>query len=279
MKERRGIFSAVALKLKAAPVSLCFLIFFLLFVFLLNNREAGDRVNLKSSTNNPISYQGSIRAASYPLPELDLESALAKNIENNFYFLRHKTSQRWPIASLTKLITAVIAYEKIDKSKTVDDLVKRMMIVSDNQAAENLANLLGRDKFIAAMKAKVEELGMGQTSIFDPTGLSLQNQSTIDDLEKLTGYIIKNHSQILQFSRDKYLYYKNKNMPSINQFAGNFNFLGGKTGYTAEARGNLLSVFQYQGQPILVIVLGTPNEEDRFRQTEEIFKWIFKFYR
>ena len=53
------------------------------------------------------------------------------------------------------------------------------------------------------MQNKALQLGMKQTSISDPTGLSFLNQSTVKDLEKLVDYIIKNQPQIFQFSRQK----------------------------------------------------------------------------
>ena len=60
-------------------------------------------------------------------------------------------------------------------------------------------------------------------------------------------------------------------MLATNQFAGTPEFLGGKTGYTDEARGNLLSLFAIGGQTFTVIVLGT---DDRFGDTERIRSWL-----
>ncbi len=58
-------------------------------------------------------------------------------------------------------------------------------------------------------------------------------------------------------------------MNNINVFAGTDEFLGGKTGSTPEAEGNLISIFEVSrgASPVIIIVLGT---DDRFGETENI---------
>ena len=214
------------------------------------------------------------------LPDnLEFRSALVKNLATNFYFLENNIQQRWPMASLTKLLTAVVAYELIPDTAKVDNLVRIMMVVSDNQAAEVLADLYGREEFIQKMMTKAKELNMLETGIFDVTGLSFLNQSTAGDIEKLLIYIVDKHPKILQFSREKLLYLDGRAIPNINQFAGDPDFMGGKTGWTDEARGNLVSIFQYQGQPLLIVILGANDQVARFEQTKILFEWISKFYK
>lgn len=210
---------------------------------------------------------------------LDLQSAMVKNIGSNFYFLQLNTDYRWPMASLTKLLTAVVALENLEKTTANLDLIKSMMIISDNQAAETLAAAYGSEKFLELMRYKASELQMDQTSIFDATGLSFLNQSTVKDLEKLANYIVKRHPQILQYSREKAVIIDGQSHPNINQFAGLVNFIGGKTGYTDEAHGNLLSIFEHQGQPILIIALGATDRLQRFEQTQILYQWISQFYK
>lgn len=212
-------------------------------------------------------------------PELNLKSAVALNLSNHFYFLNINSNHRWPMASLTKLLTAVVALEAFNEFPETSKLVKQMMVVSHNSAAEQLAELGGdRQQFIEMMQIKADLLGMSQTSIFEPTGLSFLNQSTAGDLEKLIIYITQNHPSILQLSRQKEVEIDGEVRGNINRFAGRSDFLGGKTGYTDEASGNLISIFQYQGQPVVVIVLGAAGYEERFDQTELILQWISKTY-
>jgi D-alanyl-D-alanine carboxypeptidase len=267
-------------------------IFILLFVgaavIFINNNVALPE--LKTTTDQDISASSLKASASLiknevvikfnpELPEkLDLQSALIKDLESNSYYLRMKTQQQWPMASLTKLLTSVIALEKITPSAKVDQLVKRMMIYSDNRAAEQLAEAYGRQEFLTAMQEKTEQLGMKNTSIFDESGLSFLNQSTVEDLEKLVVYITKKHPKIFQFSRELEIVVNNNRRKNINKFAGQSDFLGGKTGYTDEAHGNLITLFEFNGHPVMIIVLGTANRHERFNQTNILRKWISKFY-
>ncbi len=213
-----------------------------------------------------------------PPQNLNLESALIKDLESNTYYLRLKTHQQWPMASLTKLLTSVIALEKMNSSKKINDLIKRMMIYSDNRAAEQLSEAYGRQEFLTAMQEKTKQLGMENTSIFDESGLSFLNQSTVEDLEKLVVYITKKHPQIFQFSRESEIVVNNNKRKNINKFAGQTDFLGGKTGYTDEAHGNLITLFEFNGHPVMIIVLGTADRHERFNQTNILRQWISKFY-
>jgi len=62
---------------------------------------------------------------------------------------------------------------------------------------------------------------------------------------------------------------------NINHFAGQADFLGGKTGYTDDAGGNLLSLFSYQKRPVLVLVMGA---SDRFGETRRLLQWFKNSY-
>ena len=233
--------------------------------------------SLKASAS--LIKNGAVIKLNPELPKkLNLQSALIKGLETNAYYLRMKTQQQWPMASLTKLLTSVIALEKITPSTKVDQLVKRMMIYSDNRAAEQLAEAYGRQEFLTAMQEKTEQLGMKNTSIFDESGLSFLNQSTVEDLEKLVVYITKKHPKIFQFSRELEIVVNNNRRKNINKFAGQSDFLGGKTGYTDEAHGNLITLFEFQGHPVVIIVLGTADRHERFNQTNILRQWISKFY-
>jgi D-alanyl-D-alanine carboxypeptidase len=68
------------------------------------------------------------------------------------------------------------------------------------------------------------------------------------------------------------------NVKSINEFAGNPNFIGGKTGYIPQAGDNLLSIFRYNGNPILIIVLGAANTAQRFGDTTKLLNWFTMNY-
>lgn len=209
--------------------------------------------------------------------------------------------QRHPLASLTKLMTAVIAAEHIGFEKlitisdadvlaegdaadfksgevfTARDLVAAMLLASSNDAADALARFYGGRPFVDAMQRKAAELGMANTSFFDPSGLSSLNQSTADDLAIFVRAIWREHPDIIALSKIKETTIMEQGsrvtraVKSINVFAGAEEFLGGKTGYTPEAHGNLITLFNAGGRALLIIVLGT---DDRFGETRLLYDWV-----
>lgn len=208
-----------------------------------------------------------------------VSSALIKQSLGNRVFYELNTNQHWPLASLTKLMTAVIALENIPPSETRDDLVRRMMIVSDNAAADVLAETLGTEQYVALMNAKAQTLNMRQTGFSDPSGLSYLNQSTAGDIDKLVTYILIRHPAILTFSREKTIRIGTIDRTNINEFAGRSEFVGGKTGFTDEASGNLVTVFSTISGPITIITLGSPTRESRFIETNILFEWVTQHFK
>ncbi len=210
---------------------------------------------------------------------------------------------RWPIASITKLMTAIVVAEHGDLARQVvitgdmlveakdsaglqegqmmteSDLLKAMLSVSSNAAAEALAQTYGRDAFIKLMNDKAGELRMLNTSYFDPSGLTPKNQSTPDDLYRLMDYLHIAHPELLTITRQRRVVitdlhaHKKHTLTNIDTFAGQNNFVGGKTGYIpeAEGNGNLITLFTVHNQPVVIGVFGSP---DRFGETKKLLQCI-----
>jgi len=236
-------------------------------------------------------------------PVLRAKAAMARSLNNNLAMYQFNSDVRWPLASLTKLMTAVVAVEDVGLEKVasvsetavategiagafqagesyvVGDLVKAMLLVSSNDAVMAIAEFYGTENLVQRMQMKARELGMSQTTFVDPTGISFLNQGTIADLEKLVRYIDERHSNLFAItaSKEGMLFEKTKRIErkllNINAFAGGSrtDFAGGKTGFTNEANGNLISLFNYRGYKLLFIVLGT---DDRFGQTDLLYNWV-----
>ncbi len=215
-------------------------------------------------------------------------------------------NRRWPIASLTKLMTALVARDvtlpndkieikqidpevegfagnfSVGETYSERDLEKALLIVSSNVAGDAIADYYGRQRFVDTMNSYAYKIGMRNTYFADPTGLSYQNQSTVEDLDKLVTYIFNNKPDLFKFTREKtdtvynYKSGKRRTLSNINQFAGRSDFLGGKTGTTPEAIGNLISIFIGAGKTPnkVIILLGTA---DRFNETNNILNsWNHK---
>ena len=235
------------------------------------------------------------------IPEIKATAFAAKLMNENQNILEKGPSVRWPLASLTKLMTAIISRENIQRGTriainenalnsegasgnfavgeeyVIEDILKAMLLVSSNDAAEAVADWYGREKFIDAMERKATELKMKQTSSSDPTGLSYLNQSTVEDLEKLIAYINENHPEIFEITTRREGIIRNlktnsvRKLININALVGHKDWRGGKTGFTNEAEGNLVSLFRNNGDTLLIIVLGTEN---RFEETLKLYDYL-----
>ena len=217
-------------------------------------------------------------------------SYAAVNLSDNSVLLEKNSPQAYPIASVAKLMTAVIARENIAPSQTitltepmlkplgqspslflglqvsVENLLKAALIQSANDAAEALAYSMGKETFLDLMNQKARELSMTQTVFYDVHGLNPANRSTASDLAKLVTYIYEKHPEILNITRDNNFWLPDSTgrllkFQNVNNFYPLSYFLGGKTGYLLEAKQTLAGVFQIQGKPIALVVLSSENRQ------------------
>jgi D-alanyl-D-alanine carboxypeptidase len=236
-------------------------------------------------------------------PTIADQASLIADLQTGYIFFGDNANKRWPMASVTKLMTASIVFDNLNMNQkititaedvevdpgqtllnvgdtyTVSDLLYMLLLPSSNVAAEALAEYYGRANFLAAMNERAANWGMADTHYDDPSGLSAGNESTPDDLLKLAQQIYAHYPQILAITRTPHVVVtdlvtgKQVSVTSINDFAGRADFIGGKTGYTNEADGNLLSIFNYENRPVLVLVMGT-DDSDRFNNTLVLYNWF-----
>jgi len=224
-----------------------------------------------------------------PVPDITAPHYFVADIENDTILAASDLKDEAAIASLTKLMTAVVAAEELQLDKRVFvtspnfvtslvprlsnrssvsmySLMQLLLVESSNEASEVIAAELGREEFIAAMNAKTRQLGMLHTTFADPSGLSAQNVSTVGDLYQLTKHIYNNRRFILDITKDV-------NLPSTyvgGDFTGlvNFNeiedttgFVGGKVGETRAAGQTSISLHELAikgtTRTVVVIVLGS----------------------
>lgn len=231
-------------------------------------------------------------------------AVLASRLSSDEPLLSLGEDRRWPIASLTKLMTAIVISEHPEKlplnaavavseadvnkegnagdfrageTFRVKDLLSAMLVVSSNDAASALAAVYGRNALLEDMTAKARGLGMRETTFADESGLSFLNQSTARDLERLVRYLADRRPEILAITAwpeaaiTELASGRTRKIKNVNFFAGRSDFAGGKTGSTPEAKENLISLFRGGGEAYFIIVLGS---DDRFAVTEEIYRII-----
>jgi len=235
-----------------------------------------------------------------------------------------------PIASLTKLMTAVIVLDsnpptilpardgapkhydlkntwitispeaanqvnvpnygnldkEIGKKFNLKQLLDLMLIYSSNDAAWALAEVIEIPNFVEKMNQKAKELGFKNTNFVNPTGLDPENlyfhppnreyfnYSTAQDLAKLAQYILENHPIIFEITLKKGPYLVENGLSDLI-WPENFTLRGGKTGYTDEAGGCLLTVLiDERGSLFFNIILGTPARQERISQMQKLIDWL-----
>ena len=241
------------------------------------------------------------------VPDVRAEAAIIYNPENGKVLWESNGSELRSIASITKVMTAVVFLENnpdLDREVVVEradvrnasttyiragytvttgDLLHLLLIGSDNAAARVLARVspMGTEGFIARMNSKAKELGLENTSYADPSGLLADNQSTAYDLAKLMTYVAGD-DRIASIMRTPY-YTVNAGrhqimIHSTDQLVmkGDVDVQAGKTGFISKAGYCLATLLRLpQGGPeVAVVVLGAKSNPGRFWETRHLFNWI-----
>lgn len=212
---------------------------------------------------------------------------IVKNLTRGDIVIKHNSDTLLPIASLTKLVTAIITkrYMSADDKITIDkkitstygstagfkvgetykvkDLLYPLLMVSSNDAAEAVANKYGREKFILNMNDFTQSIGAYRTYFKDPSGLSKDNISTAEDLVTIIDWIYKNEPEILEITRMKSKTIRNHTWINPTHFLSWSYYLGGKNGYTPEANRTSVSLFSLgkNHYPYAVVVLGSNSRD------------------
>ena len=237
--------------------------------------------------------------------DLKAESAISVFIdprgEEKILFEKNSSVKR-PIASLTKLMTALIAENeykpeqifvisqaavsqeedkgnlKTGENLSLNELLHIMLIESSNDAAWAIGE--GKENFSGAMNLEAQKLGLENTYFINPTGLDgYENYSTAADLVKLVEYIAKQHPRIFEITAKQSYEVINPD-GSLHHFIGeNTNkllvevpgIIGGKTGYTDEAGGCIIVLLENEkGGYFINVILGTVSADERFPEMKKL---------
>jgi D-alanyl-D-alanine endopeptidase (penicillin-binding protein 7) len=197
-----------------------------------------------------------------------------------------------PIASLTKVMTALVALEHdSDFSKPVrvsagrlpsgvvtrGDLFTAMLVRSDNYSADLLAEQYpgGRQAFIRAMNNRAQSLGMYHTRFADPTGLSSKNISTIGEVSTMIRVAalqpIIADTSILDQVEIRNKRYKVLLSNTNRMLLADFNEIKfSKTGWTNPSGWSVGMILERHDRRFLVIVLGARDKVHRYNLAKEM---------
>lgn len=240
-----------------------------------------------------------------PMPSAD--SAVVYDLTTQRVIFAKATSMKHPMASLTKIMTAIVALEHPRKDDTyvvgqdalvgedsmglsageslpLSDLLYGLMLHSGNDAAETLAENFpgGRNAFIQAMNDKASTLGLKDTHFTNPTGLEGDgNQyTTVKDLLVITQYalshfplfrdVVATFDYTIPATDAHKTFYLENETNLISSYPG---VKGVKTGYTPEAGLCLVTYLDYGGHQMIGIVL---NSNDRRDDMKELLDYSLK---
>ncbi len=233
-------------------------------------------------------------------PKISAKAYVVADIDSGQVISAYSQKSVYAIASLTKLMTALVSLETINQYKemmisdravgtygdsgglksgdiySVGELIYPLLLESSNDAAEAIAEFPGRKSFIANMNQKAKSIGLENTSFEDASGLSPNNKSTAQDLFNLTQYIYKYKNYILEISKLKQKEVDGKIWYSNSKFRNDKNYIGGKNGYTTEAQHTLITVLQLplgegenEMRNIAIVLLQGQEKEKDIRDIEK----------
>ncbi|HEY4541157.1 MAG TPA: D-alanyl-D-alanine endopeptidase [Noviherbaspirillum sp.] len=278
-------------------------------------RAASKRQQLATTPRSPVPVvapiltageQAGLHLTSDPL---SLKSSVAFVLDQKTHeVLFEKNAQvALPIASLTKLMTALIVVEAgqdldevlevsaddIDRLKnsssrlrvgtqmTRNEMLHLALMSSENRAASALGRHYpgGLRAFVAAMNARAKALGMRDTRFVDSTGLSSQNVASAQDLAKLAlaAYrypLIREYSTHESHAVDAggyQLQYMNSNRLVRSP---DWEIGLQKTGYISEAGRCLVMQARVDGRPVVMVFLDSRGKESRLGDAARVRKWL-----
>lgn len=202
------------------------------------------------------------------IPVLSSKAYIIADLDTGEVILDKNSDTIYPIASVSKLMTSVVATEKmnmqdvaiVSKDATnaygaqgglllgekirLADLIFPLLMESSNDAAEVFADHFGHQEFLDEMNKKAAELGMNDTYYNDPSGLDPKNSSSPKDLLKLVRYIWKHDATIFDTTRVKQFSIKGHTWLNRNPQLPLNGYIGGKNGYIDQSRQTSASIFE-----------------------------------
>ena len=299
-----------------------FLIWFFLLLFSVNFLMGGyfyldSRLRAKKSIVSPLpnllvttfyksaeasSYWGPNLSENYVIknkPLLSAKSIISYDLTSNRLLYGENIDQPMPIASITKIMTAILILENMDLTKevkiskkaasigensmiletgevhTVENLLYGLLLPSGNDAAQALAESspFGIENFVHLMNKKAEDLGLTSTRFTNPSGLEGDGRqySTAKEILILTRYALQNptfakiistyeHAIPANGNHKEYVLYNETNL--LTSYPG---VKGVKTGYTDEAGMCLVSYLEHNGHKIIAVLLNSANRRSEMK--------------
>jgi D-alanyl-D-alanine carboxypeptidase (penicillin-binding protein 5/6) len=234
--------------------------------------------------------------------------------ENEKELFDKNSNESLPIASLTKLISALVIIENCNEDQEIiisakaaqkpgnnqgeleegeifiaKDLFSAMLVESNNTAALAFAQTIGEEEFVSLMNKKADDLGLASAYFSDPAGLDAPNLAETNkmnakDMANLAKFILEENPEIFEIlSLKEFNLFKANG--EFDHKAENTNLLlnkiplviSGKTGETPKSGGCLLLISQAPKSKgyLINVILDSP---DRFAEMKTLINWLNTSY-
>jgi len=244
-------------------------------------------------------------------PTVAAKSYLIYDFQSNQTLAAQNPDERIEPASLTKLMTAYLAFNALKQKTltpdqvvpvshaawkaegsrtfidprtpvTVDELLRGMIVQSGNDASIALAEAIAgsEESFAQLMNKEAKRLGLANTNFTNSTGLPHpQLYSTATDLAKLAAALIRDHPEYYPLYALKDYTYNKIKQPNRNRLLWSDPSVDGvKTGHTKSAGYCLISSAKRGERRLLAVVLGADSMASRATESQKLLNFGFQFY-
>jgi serine-type D-Ala-D-Ala carboxypeptidase (penicillin-binding protein 5/6) len=236
-------------------------------------------------------------------PEPTARAVLMYELSQEKTLFEKASKEKMPMASLTKIMTAIVALENPKKDGlyrargehlvgedsmgitpneafTLEELLYGLMLNSGNDASEVIAgnHPEGREGFLRAMEKKAEALGLSDTKFSNPSGLQGDGvqHTTAYDLLVMTRYAVEHFPELVEISGtyERVLpandYHKEFHLVNETNLISTYPGVRGfKTGYTPEAGMCLVTYFEQNDKKIIGVLLNSESRREEMKQLLE----------
>ena len=240
-------------------------------------------------------------------PQVTARAWYVQNAATGEVLLAHAARQQLPIASITKLMTVLVALEharpgdvaqvapaaariggstinlRAGERVSVGDLVEAALIQSANDAAWALALHVGNgnlERFVALMNAKAAALGLRETHFVRPDGLDVAGHvSSARDVTQLARVAMRKPAIRNTVSRTSDVA-AGRRLHTWNDLLGSYRgLIGVKTGHTSVAGWSQVAAARGKGMTVYATIIGSPSRSARNADLVELLDWGFDQYR
>lgn len=238
-------------------------------------------------------------------PDIRAKAFAIFDTRSEKFLVQKNLKARLPIASVTKLLTAIVIAEQVNPSSEIfitkeainadneggedfylnevfaaKELFKAMLVKSSNDAAAAFKIFMNEKgiNLVDEMNKKAKDVGMSNSVFYDPAGLDDRGYSTVEDLVKLIDYSVR-YPEIQNALLSKHVRIKSADgrfshdIENTNKLLGVVSdIVAGKTGFTDGAMGTMVlkvNLPQY-GSSLIAVVLGS---DDRLGDTKRLIDW------